>query len=658
MKFISFLVIVLFYSQLHAQVPVTIINADDIDEGNLSDLSSLINTANKNPAFLYRATIRGIPNTDFNINQKLPKITGHIEILGDDDDITFTPSGGYTDNFLAIGNGGSATLYNIKVDGFYNQSTGYGGAVSVDNGGYLNTDWVGFSNNRSAFTGGGVYCDTGSTCYFNDSTFDTNHADSYGGAVGCLGDCYLRGVKLRGNYANIFSCDVDAPFPAMVEMHQSTSTDPFNMCLVNNFDVNGGSFSFFSSYIETDSDNDHASCTGNCEYFGTVLRLRVEFKSKSPIENKTVCNDFGTEAFHSLGYNADNANGCFFNHATDIKNTDLKVTIDSNGIPQPASNSPLVESGPVDMIDGILPCGYKDANGLGRPQDFDRDGVFACDRGVVELQGGDNLTNAQSGLFYDVDRNGEGIIIEMLNSSSALVTMFTYDPNGTDLMWMIGVGNIVGNSIVIDTLQTTAGGVFGSSFDANNIVRTDIGGMSIIFPECNSSGQSPGRLVFQPEFEYEDLLDSLLVKSQRLSRLLSCQDLSQANPMSGRSGSFYDPNRSGEGVFVEFLDNGSAVIVVYTYTPDGKQFWLISSSAQINGNTITADMLYPAGTTTFGNQFNPDEIDLQPWGSITLEYQPGCSQISYSYNSSVSGYGSGSYSYQRLTQPAGTTCDL
>lgn len=309
-----------------------------------------------------------------------------------------------------------------------------------------------------------------------------------------------------------------------------------------------------------------------------------------------------------------------------LDNTNLMVTVDANGIPQPNTGSPLIESGPVDFVNNVLPCSYKDMNGLGRPQDFDG------------------------------DRNGEGIIVEMLNASSALVTMFTYHPNKTDLMWFIGIGNIVGNSIVIDEVLRTSGGVFGSGFNADNIVRTDVGGMSIIFPDCDSSA-NPGRLTFQAGFEFASELENMLVKNQRLSRLLSCNQ-TQSNAQTGRSGSFYDPNRSGEGIFVEVLDNGSAVIIFYTYTPDGKQFWFISSGVQITGNTLTASMVYPASTTGFGSQFDPNEIDLQPWGTLTLEYQPGCSQVNVSYSSTVAGFGNGTYNYQRLTQPAGTVCDL
>jgi hypothetical protein len=180
--------------------------------------------------------------------------------------------------------------------------------------------------------------------------------------------------------------------------------------------------------------------------------------------------------------------------------------------------------------------------------------------------------------------------------------------------------------------------------------------MSLIFPDCEATA-NPGRLVFQANNQFMGELENLLVKNNRLTRLISCNQ-SQQNPMTGRSGSFFDPNRSGEGIFIQVLENGQVVVIFYTYTPEGKQFWFLSSNAQINGNTITTDMVYAASSTGFASQFNADEIDLQPWGTITIEHQPGCNLLNITYNSTVAGFGNGALTYQRLTQPAGTTCDI
>ena len=632
-------------SIVHSQTTI------QITHNNEDQLADALNFANANPNELIIIEIIDTDQFAFVISKELPLVTGNV-LLTSNNSVDFSAASTYVGSFLGLGSGGKLQTKNIfKITNFYSNNRGAG--FFANGNSILISEEVEFANLESDDDGGAVFCDTGSQCSFSGGSFNNNISGGSGGAISCLGECTFEGTTFDGNSAANFSCQVDVAFGSNVSINQCTMSDTNNSCDTNFFDVPGGNLQVYDCSIITDNDSPFASCTGNCD-----LRNNTFFDAAdgNKASSKTVCNDFGTGAFHSLGYNIDSGAGCFLNHSTDLENTDPMVTIDANGIPQPNVGSPVIESGPVDFVNNVLPCAYKDMNGLGRPQDFDGDGVFTCDRGPVEVQGGADLSNAQSGLFFDVDRNGEGIILEMLSATSALITMFTYDPNKSDLMWFIGVGNIVGNSVVIDNIQSTSGGVFGAGFDTNAIVNNDVGSLSVVFPDCNAS-ENPGRMIFQTKSEFKDSIENLLVKSSRLSRLLNC-DQSQPNPQSGRSGAFYDPARSGEGVFVEVLDNGSAVVIFYTYTPDGKQFWLISSDVQINGNTITANMIYPAATTGFGSQFNPSEVDFQPWGTLTLEYQSGCSLVNMSYASTVSGYGSGNHAYQRLTQPSGTTCDL
>ena len=78
----------------------------------------------------------------------------------------------------------------------------------------------------------------------------------------------------------------------------------------------------------------------------------------------------------------------------------------------------------------------------------------------------------------------------------------------------------------------------------------------------------------------------------------------------------------------------------------------------VNGNTVTASMVYPAASTSYGENFDASEIDLQSWGTLVLEYQPGCDSMLFSYESPLDGYGTGAYDYVRLTSLSGTSCDL
>jgi hypothetical protein len=598
-----------------------------------------------------------------NTDAALPEIKSHVIIFpAKFNTITFTRSVDATDDFrlFDVQTGGKLTISDLLIEKFF--IDGNGGAIRVTGDAKLSAERVDFILNGATGMGGAISLEDNSELFSGNVKFIRNSADNVGGAVSMINNATGKIIfsKFTENNANVFGCDINLSTAGTIE-DSDLALELFSVSLKNDctnkiIENPQGKIRFRECSFA--GQGEVIDTTGIVELFNNVFDIGGPAQIKST--TKDSCNTFGIGSIISLGYNIETTDECSLNHATDLVNTD-PMTIVEDDIIKLQSGSPAIDSGPVTFLQNnngfdFLPCGYKDSRGLGRPQDANSDGVFECDRGSYEVQGGLDLTNAQSGLFYDVDRSGEGIILEMLSATSALVTMFTYNPNKTDLMWFIGVGQVVGNSVVIDEMQTTSGGMFGTAFNPNDVVTSVVGGMSLIFPDCNTTN-NPGRLTFQTDFEFQNEIENLLVKNNRLTRLLNC-DQTQPNLMTGRSGSFYDTSRSGEGIFVQYLNNGSAFVIFYTYTPDGKQFWFLSSDVEINGNTLTANMIYPASTTGYGSQFNPSELDFQPGGTVILEYQPGCNNVNVSYNSSVAGYGSGSYAYTRLTTPAGITCDL
>ncbi|MFK7958119.1 MAG: choice-of-anchor Q domain-containing protein, partial [Lysobacterales bacterium] len=369
-------------------------------------------------------------------------------------------------------------------------------------------------------------------------------------------------------------------------------------------------------------------------------------------------------AFMSAGYNLLTTDDCFATDPTDVVNTDpLLAAPDAQGIRALQAGSPAIDAGAVGLQNlmrpfDTLPCGYRDVRGLGRPQDGNLDGTYECDIGVYEVQGGADIGAPQSALYFDPSRNGEGTSVEILPGNLAFVAQFTYQMDGSGPAWFAGVGEVVGNSVVIKTMQQPQGGVFGAGFDAAAITRPVAGSTSLVFSSCDATGssvsQGAGVQSFQAgnEADFEDVQ----VDAVRLTTVVDCQ--SNAGARSGRSGSFFSPARDGEGIIVEWLTDGTVVIIWYTYDPDGNQFWMISGEATVSGNAVSASMLYPAQSTAFGSQFDPGQIELEPWGTVTLTYNPGCNSLSFDYASTVNGFGSGQYDYSRLTTLDGTTCDL
>src|SRR5688572_24225781 len=55
------------------------------------------------------------------------------------------------------------------------------------------------------------------------------------------------------------------------------------------------------------------------------------------------------------------------------------------------------------------------------------------------------------------------------------------------------------------------------------------------------------------------------------------------------SGSWYSPARSGEGLIVQVLDNGSVIAIWFTFPPAGssaKQAWILAQGGVIDGNRV------------------------------------------------------------------------
>lgn len=96
-------------------------------------------------------------------------------------------------------------------------------------------------------------------------------------------------------------------------------------------------------------------------------------------------------------------------------------------------------------------------------------------------------------------------------------------------------------------------------------------------------------------------------------------------------------------------NNPNDKYILEIFNNDGFGFVISKELPIVTGNVILR-------TKMGGGGFNASEIGFQPWGTLTLEYQPGCTLLNMAYASTVSGFGSGTHPYQKLTQPAGMTC--
>jgi hypothetical protein len=142
------------------------------------------------------------------------------------------------------------------------------------------------------------------------------------------------------------------------------------------------------------------------------------------------------------------------------------------------------------------------------------------------------------------------------------------------------------------------------------------------------------------------------------SPILDLKALSEASktnvaysPGPGLSGTWFDTSRSGEGLVLQMLPDGSWVAVWFTYPAEGEageQAWLLGTSSVTDMDTIKfSSVVRPLGAR-FGAAFNPGDVNRAAWGSFEIQVQD-CGNATLRY-SGPAAYGSGERTLTRFSE--------
>jgi hypothetical protein len=255
-----------------------------------------------------------------------------------------------------------------------------------------------------------------------------------------------------------------------------------------------------------------------------------------------------------------------------------------------------------------------------------------------------------SSAWYDPAHNGEGFMLEILADNRAVMYWFTYNLEGAQ-DWYISEGEIRGNRILFPELMQVSGGEFGPDFDPDKITNKVVGSASFIWSSCDSgvmewlidkdgNGRRHGRL-------------SLL----RITRVMG---LDCGRPMgppeieAGQlSGSWYDPTHSGEGYVLEVLIDQSVVVYWFSYDPEGNRRWFFGIG-EILEDKIVFNELFTTLGGIFGEDFDPESVEVEPWGALELELQ--CDSGIARFTPTEPGFPAGTLDLTRLTFLEGLSC--
>jgi hypothetical protein len=295
-------------------------------------------------------------------------------------------------------------------------------------------------------------------------------------------------------------------------------------------------------------------------------------------------------------------------------------------------------------------AGYEDSSGNDQT---DAGGVDRTMRFEVSAQplGEPHVVEpGTSAMWYDTSREGEGFMLEVLSATRALLYWFTYDDEGGQ-DWYFGDGEIRGNRIVFRDLLRVSGGEFGPGFDPDRVSRAAVGSASFIWSTCDTGAMSwvidrdggpwrQGRM-----------------NVSRLTRVmgLPCSDTGEAvDPLAARqSGSWYDPSHSGEGFSLEVMSNGEVLLFWFSYDSEGHRRWFFGTGRPA-GPTIVFDEMFTTTGGVFGPGFDPEAVQVLPWGSMELEL--ACSTGVARFTPTEAGFPAGELQLVRLSLLAGFSC--
>lgn len=146
------------------------------------------------------------------------------------------------------------------------------------------------------------------------------------------------------------------------------------------------------------------------------------------------------------------------------------------------------------------------------------DGYSAGQRPVRRLAGppldDEALTLAMSGSWHDKAWDGEGWHLLRLDEERVLVYWFTFDGAGRPT-WLLGVGRLQGNVVVVEDTAMPKGAAFGYDFDPMAVNMVNWGSLRF---ELDGSGCETGTMSF------DSLLPAFGSGSRNLQRLTILED--------------------------------------------------------------------------------------------------------------------------------------
>ncbi len=266
----------------------------------------------------------------------------------------------------------------------------------------------------------------------------------------------------------------------------------------------------------------------------------------------------------------------------------------------------------------------------------------------------DQVHAGHSGHYFVADRSGEGWLLEVLDDERATLSWFTYPPANADhgeQAWVVGLGRIEGGRILFDDVVAPRMLDPAAGFAEGNLELLPWGRIEIVFDHCNH-----GRLSYESDL-YSVSGGHDFVRLAAIAGIpCGSTGLAAVREAPGISGQWYDPERDGQGWFLQEVGPERVVAVWYAYDDGGEQVWMIGEG-HIDGPELLFEEMTITSGTSFGQDFIGSDIEFLPWGRLEFHFED-CLRAEVQFESDLPGFESGQMQARRLTRLSDLACDL
>lgn len=246
------------------------------------------------------------------------------------------------------------------------------------------------------------------------------------------------------------------------------------------------------------------------------------------------------------------------------------------------------------------------------------------------------------GSWFNPERSGEGCLLTLEGNEQTFILTCYFNHLGAQA-WVIGDAQLNGTVLDFDPVYVTSGARYGAAFDPADVQRDIWGRIRVNLIDCNTA-----------VLDLWPALDEYARFQSRMRKIVAgdCQRSSADQPDRSLAGSYFAPNRSGEGIQLSIeADEQTAILAFYSYD-EGQQLWAFGDG-RLADDRVEFDNVVITRGADYGPEFDPTSVQRVVFGDIAVRWLD-CNDIELTIEPVLEGFAP---TVQPMTRIVQRSCD-